>query len=153
MSLIGFYAQEAGPPLRPGQRGPERRSINLTEPEVYKRMQLSAADWHGNIELPKCCPSRLQAGSCVSPPCHIVRQGSCTKHGVVGSSFPVALSGVPKFHCRTHERSFNLLHPLVHENLPRSVVITPDVVVLTEDLVFLREAYEDFAVQVKACPF
>lgn len=119
------------------------------EPEIYKRLQLVVADVYGTVVSPARCPTQLTGGdTTVNTCCHIVRQGSCTKHGVVASGFPVALSGVPKFLCRTHGRSFTLLHPLVHEDLPASILVVPEIVVLTEDLVFLKEAYEELAVQV-----
>lgn len=84
--------------------------------------------------------------------CHMVRQGTLTKHGVIGPGFPVALSGVARLRCQTHARTFNMLNPLVHEDLPASVVVRPEVIVLTDDLVLLKEAYEDLVMQVGTAP-
>ena len=41
-----------------------------------------------------------------------------------------------------------MLHPLTHADLPASVAVRPEVVVLTENVVLLRETYEDLAIQV-----
>ena len=79
--------------------------------------------------------------------CHIVRQGALTKHGVIGPGFPVA-SRVARLRCQTHARTFNMLHPLVHEDLPAFIVVRLEVIVLTGDLVLVKEAYEDLAMQV-----
>ena len=127
-------------------RARERRLIALPEPVLYERFQLTMSDSDGNAYVAHRCPVALvHPGACA---CHIVRQGTFTKHGVIGPGFPVALSGAARLRCLTHARTFNMLHPLVHEDLPESIVVRPEVVVLTDDLVLLREAYEDLAVQV-----
>lgn len=151
LKIIICTQEETLPAQPPNVRGPERRKIIFPEAEIYRRLQFSAADVHGNVASPARCPSQLAgADTTATSCCHIVRQGYCTKHGVVASGFPVALSDVPKFLCRTHGRSFTLLHPLVHEDLPPTLLVVPEIVVLTEDLVFLKEAYEKLAVQVQS---
>ena len=69
--------------------------------------------------------------------------------GWVGTGFPVGISGVEKLECRTHKRHFTMLHPLVHEDMPATVVVQPELVVLNEGPVLLREAYEELAMQVR----
>ena len=78
----------------------------------------------------------------------MVRSGTITKHGVISTAFPVAVSGVPRMRCQTHERSFHVLHPLVYEALPADTVIQPELVVLTEDIVLLKGAYLTLGTQV-----
>ena len=43
-----------------------------------------------------------------------------------------------------------MTHPLIHEDLPSSIIVRPEIVALTEDLVLLKETYEDLAMQVLA---
>jgi len=131
-------------------RGRERRIVQLPEPVLYERHQLTISGSDGRAHIAHRCPVALTAPG--STPCYIVRQGVRTKHGVVGQGFPVAISGVTKLHCRAHQRNFDMLHPLVYEDLPASVSVRPELVVLTEDLVLVYEAYEDLAVQVGNYP-
>ena len=133
------------------QRGRERRVVQLPEPVLYERHQLSISEPDGSAHIAHRCPVALTAPG--SMPCHIVRQGMRTKHGVVGQGFPVAVSGVTKLHCCAHQLNFDMLHPLVYQNLPASVSIRPELVVLTEDLVLIYEAYEDLAVQATSNPY
>ncbi len=127
-------------------RGRAERVITLPEPELYKRAALCISDAHGNQYIAERCPVALSASD--GRPCHIVRRGHCTKNGVVAPGFPVAMDGVQKLICETHKRNFHMLHPLVHEDLPATVIVQPELVVLTEGLVLLREAYEELAIQV-----
>lgn len=127
-------------------RGRAERVVILPEPELYRRVALGISDSHGNQHIAKRCPVALSASD--GRPCHIVRRGHCTKNGVVASGFPVAIDGVQKLECETHKRHFHMLHPLVHEDLPATVIVQPELVVLTEGLVLLREAYEELAIQV-----
>ena len=110
----------------------------MSEPELYRRAPLGISDAQGNCSIAQRCPVALAA--CDGRACHIVRKGQCTKHGIVGTGFPVAISGVEKLECRTHRRHFTMLHPLVNEDLPATVIVQPELVVLTEGLLLLREA-------------
>ena len=132
------------PPQR--VRARERRLVALPEPGLYERFQLTISDIEGDEHVAQRCPIALKRTRASA--CHIVRQGTLTKHGVIGPGFPVALTGVARLRCLTHARTFNMLHPLVHEDLPASVIVQPEVVALTDNLVLLREAYEDLAMQV-----
>ena len=127
-------------------RGRERRSILLPEPQLYRGAQLVISDSHGNQYIAERCPTGLADPD--SSACRIVRRGFITKHGVISLGFPVYLSGVQQLECQTHRRHFHMLHPLVHEALPASCTVQPELVVLTEGLVALREGYKSLAVQV-----
>ena len=128
-------------------RGREIRSVELPEPELYRGIQLVISDSSGCQYIAQRCPTAL--ANLDSSACRIVRRGcSLSKHNVVSLGFPVYLSGVVQLHCQRHNRHFNMLHPLVHEALPSSVTVQPELVVLTEDLVALREGYESLAIQV-----
>lgn len=118
----------------------------LPEPGLYRRAQLAISDPEGNQYIAQRCPVALEAEG--RGPCHIVRRGFLTKHGVIGAGFPVALSHVQKLACQTHKRHFNMLHPLVHQSIPPGCVVQPELVVLTDNLVFLREAHVELALQV-----
>lgn len=96
--------------------------------------------------VPKCPAALGEVEDCGA--CNIVRGGSITRHGVIAGGFPEALSGVPRYHCNTHKRIFTILNPLVFEALPADAVLQPEVVVLTRDIVLLRTAYMNLAVQV-----
>lgn len=128
----------------------ERRLVDLPEPVQYDRYLVTISDSDGIAHVPHRCPVALR--NPVACACHMVRQGTLTKHGVIGPGFPVALSGVARLRCQTHARTFNMLNPLVHEDLPASVVVRPEVIVLTDDLVLLKEAYEDLVMQVGTAP-
>lgn len=132
-------------------RGAGVRQVERPEPELYRRTQMHVSDANGRDDasyLMRKCPAALsQLDECGA--CNIVRRGSVTRHGVISGGFPEALSGVPRYHCLTHKKTFTILHPLVHEALPPDAVVQPEVVVLTNDLVFLRAAYLNLAVQVK----
>ena len=127
-------------------QGRERRSILLPEPQPYRGAQLVISDSRGNQYIAERCPTALADPD--SSACHTVRRGFITKHGVVSLGCPVYLSGVQQLECQTHRRHFNMLHPLIHEALPASCTVQPELVVLTENLVALREGYESLAVQV-----
>ena len=140
--------QARGPPLKP--LGPRVFAAAQPEPQLYNRLQLSVTDSHGQVDLAilvQRCPCALTAGDACSS-CQIVRSGTITKHGVLSTGFPVAVSGVPRMRCRTHERYFHLLHPLVFEALPAGTLVQPDLVVLTEDVVLQKDAYLTLGTQV-----
>ena len=111
-------------------RGRERRSILLPEPQLYRGAQLVISDSRGNQYIAERCPIALADPD--SSACHIVRRGFITKHGVVSLGFPVYLSRVQQLECQTHRRHFHMLHPLIHEALPASCTVQPELVVLTE---------------------
>lgn len=99
--------------------------------------------------VPRCPVALSEVDSNVAAcPCVVVRKGTVTRHGVISSGFPEAISGVPRYHCSTHGRSFTILNPLVHEALPPDSVVLPEVVVLTNDLLLHKSAYLSLAVQV-----
>ena len=142
--------QARGLPLNP--RGPILRAAVLPEPQLYSRMQLILCDAEGTLNLaqmvPKC-PVALAAGDACDG-CQMVRSGMITKHKVISTGFPVAMSGVPRMRCQTHKRSFHVLHPLVYEALPADILIQPELVVLTEDVVLLKDAYLALGAQVRS---
>lgn len=141
------------PPQDRGQarfRGVGVRQVDVPEPELYRRTQLHVLDGNGiddaSYLLPRC-PSALSAVEDCGP-CTIVQRDTVTRHGVVSDGFPEALSAVPRYHCYARKRTFTILNPLVHEALPADAVVQPEVVVLTRDLVLLKTAYLNLAVQV-----
>ena len=140
--------QAVEPTVDLAPRGREIRSIMLPEPELYRGVQLVISDSSGNQYIAERCPSALANPE--SSACHIVRRGSITKHNVISMGFPVYLSGVVQLECQAHKRHFHMLHPLIHEALPPSCTVQPELVVLTESLVALREGYESLAVQVRS---
>lgn len=104
------------------------------------------SDRNGNEYIAERCPIALTNPD--SSACHIVRRGTTTKHNVHTLGFPVYLTGVRQLECQTHQRHFHMLHPLIHEALPANCTVQPELAVLTESLVALREGYESLAVQV-----
>ena len=135
-------------PLNP--RGPTVRAAELPEPQLYSRLQLKLSDATGNVDfarmVPKC-PVALAAGDACGA-CQMERSGTITKHGVISTAFPVAVSGVQRMRCQTHKRSFHVLHSLVYEALPADTLIHPELVVLTEDIALLKDAYLTLGTQV-----
>lgn len=118
---------------------------------LYERHQLTISDPEGSAHIAHRRPAALTALG--STPCHIVRQGVHIKHDVVGQGFPVAISSFNKMRCRAHQCKLDMLHPLVYQDLPASVSIRPELVVLTKDLMLIYEAYENLAVQVSLNPY
>ena len=129
-------------------RGRERIYVSLPEPQLYRGVQMVISDREGNEYIAERCPAALTNPD--SSACHIVRRGTITKHNVHTLGFPVYLTGVRQLQCRTHQRHFHMLHPLVHEALPEDCTVQPELEVLTESLVALREGYESLAVQVSS---
>lgn len=67
-------------------RARERHLVALPEPVLYEKLQLTMSDSNGNAYGAYRCPVALaQFEACA---CHIVRQGTLTKHGVIGPGFP-----------------------------------------------------------------
>ena len=131
-------------------RGAGVRSVAVPEPELYRRYQLSVSDAQGVVdfkELIPMCPTALQC-PLYTERCCIIRKGSATRHGVITSQFPVAISGVSKFLCTRHDRSFSILHPAVFESLPAGTVVQPSLVVLTASTIFMEGAYHSLGEQV-----
>ncbi len=128
------------------------RAAVQPEPQLYSRLQLTLCNAEGTLDLaqmvPKC-PVALAAGDACDG-CQVVRWGTITKHGVISTGFAVAVSGVPRMRCQTHKRSFHVLHPLVYEALPADTLIQPELVVLTEDIVVLKDAYLALGAQVSS---
>lgn len=129
------------------------RLVRVLEPEVYVRSQMQVSDSRGRDDpaymVPKCPVALSELDSDVGlATCAVVRKGTVTRHGVIASGFPEAISGVPKYYCSTHAKSFTILSPAVHEALPADALVQPELVVLTNKLVLHKSAYLSVALQV-----
>ena len=103
--------------------------------------------------MPKCPVALACQDSCA--PCRVIRSGHDTAHGVFGLGYPERISGIPRFRCQVHKRNFSLVTPSVYEALPEDAVVHPELVVLTEDSIFRKEAWRVLAMKVRSytcCP-
>ena len=96
--------------------------------------------------VPKCPVALACDDSCA--PRRVIRAGQDTRHGVIGLGYPERVSGIPRFRCQVHRRNFSLVTPTVYEALPENAIVQPELVVLTEDSIFRKEAWRVLAMKV-----
>ena len=125
----------------------------MAEPILYSHSELSWGTADGKQDVgslvPKCPVALASDDSCA--PCRVIRSGTDSRHGIIGLGYPERVSGIPRFRCREHKRNFSLLTPTVYEALPDGAVVQPELVVLTEDTIFRKEAWRVLGMKVFYC--
>ena len=133
-------------PAKP--RGPGLRTAQVAEQN--NSCVLSWGTAHGTQDIgslvPKCPVALACDDSCA--PCRVMWAGQETRHGAIGLGYPERVSGILRFRCVVQRRNFSLVTPTVYEALPENAIVQPELVVLTEDSIFRKEAWRVLAMKV-----
>lgn len=127
---------------------------NIEQPELYESYVLKVYDINTQQEdykaIVTCCDVRLAQDDTTAAlsglgPCVIEADRYKTKHKVYDIDFPVAVTRVRQFKCTTHGSYFTYLTPTIWEKLSDSVVMEPELVVLTDSLVLTKRFWDQMA--------